>query len=322
MTTTLETRSPADLRTDRPLPARVAHKAATEQVFVTDWMPGPGEDWCTIAARLPLAHARFSDTAAPYHDILLIAETARQAGLVVAEEILKVPSDRQFLLRELDVRLEPIEHARKTRETCDVLFAQDPSSEMKMRPGHTMAAGMMRTRITIGGQAAGECLVVGALVPASFYDTLRGSKREARSGAGLPPPTPRADVETRTGKVNPANSVITPLRPAGEPRGYEASLVIEPDDPTFFDHPLDHVPGLNLLEGIQQVSIAAACEELGVGHSEVVVSAIQMRFSRIAEFQPDVVCAVQLDEDLGGGSVSCHQDGKACCEGSVRLARV
>ena len=317
-----ETREVSDLRTDQPLPRQVLHKTALEQIFVTDWMLGPGDDWCTIAARLPLAHGHFSDTAAPYHDIVLMSEVVRQAGLVVAEEWIKVPDDRQFLLRELKVELDPIEHARRTRETCDVLISQDPSSQVKMRPGRSMAGGMMRSRLQIGGKPAGMSEVMGAWVPNDFYDGFRGSKGEETSGEGLPEPTARADVETRTGKVNPANSVLTPLRPSCEPRGYEASLVIERSDPTFFDHPLDHVPGLLLLEGIQQVAVAGACEELGTDHSRVVISGFHMAFSKLAEFQPDVVCSVVLDEDGRGGKVACSQDGKVCCEGTVQIAHV
>ena len=60
-----DSRKVEDLRTDQPLPRQVLHKTALEQIFVTDWMLGPGDDWCTIAARLPLAHARFSEIAAP-----------------------------------------------------------------------------------------------------------------------------------------------------------------------------------------------------------------------------------------------------------------
>ena len=170
-----ETREVSDLRTDQPLPRQVLHKTALEQIFVTDWMLGPGDDWCTIAARLPLAHGHFSDTAAPYHDIVLMSEVVRQAGLVVAEEWIKVPDDRQFLLRELKVELDPIEHARRTRETCDVLISQDPSSQVTMRPGRSMAGGRMRSRLQIGGRPAGMSEVMGAWVPNDFYDGFRGS---------------------------------------------------------------------------------------------------------------------------------------------------
>jgi hypothetical protein len=315
-------RDVSTLGTGRPLAREVVHKAAPEQVFVTDWMRGPGEDWCTIAARLPLAHARFSDRAAPFHDLLLIAETVRQAGLVVASEILAVEDDRQFLLRELKLELDPVEHARKGRDSCELLISQDPSSEVKMRPGRAIAGGMMRARVAIGGRPAGTCEVVGAWVPESFYASLRGGQVEAASGRALPEPSPRGAVETRTGKANPANSVLTPLRPGEGPRRHEAGLVIETDDPTFFDHPLDHVPGLYLLEGIQQLAVAAACEELGVDHGAVLVCGLAIRFARIAEFQPEVICSIELDQDGDGGRVACAQAGKVCCEGRIRLARV
>lgn len=318
---TSEKRSVEDLDTGQPLPCGVVHKAAPEQVFVTDWMPGPGDDLCTIAARFPLAHSRFSDSAAPYFDLLLVAETVRQAGIVVASEILGMEDDRQFLLRELTVRLDPLERALRGRDNCEVLISQDPSSEVKIRPGRSMAGGMMRARVSIGGALAGSCEVVGAWVPEEFYASLRGGKVDKDSARGLPRPTRRQEVETEVGKLNPANSVLTPVRSRGE-RAYEAALVIETDEPTFFDHPLDHVPGLYLLEGMQQVAIAAASRELGVVHGKLFVSGFQIRFSRIAEFQPDVLCAAVLDEDCRGAGVSCSQDGKPCCEGTVTIAHL
>jgi hypothetical protein len=319
MVTASEPRSAAELRTDRPLDPQLVHKSAFEQVFVTDWTHDAGENWCTVAGRLPLAHARFSDSATPYHDILLIAETVRQAGLVVASEILNVGDDRQFLLREMKVELDPVEHARRCRDTCDVLIAHDSTSKVKMRPGRAMVGGFLRAQVTIGGRPAGVCEVTGAWVPNDFYESFRSGNTSQETS----PPTPPAhgDLETRTGKLNPANSVITPIRPTGQAHSYEASLAIDTEDPTFFDHPLDHIPGLCLLEGLQQIALAAACEELAVDHATVLVSAMQMKFSRIVEFQPDVVCTVTLDDDCRAGRVGCAQGGRACCEGTIRIAR-
>ncbi|HEX6752988.1 MAG TPA: AfsA-related hotdog domain-containing protein [Solirubrobacterales bacterium] len=320
MVATSEQRSAAELRTDRPLDRQLVHKSAFEQVFVTDWTHDASENWCTVAGRLPLAHARFSDSAAPYHDILLIAETVRQAGLVVAAKILNIESDRQFLLREMKVELDPIEHARRDRDNCDVLIAHDSTSKVKMRPGRTMVGGFLRAQVTIGGRPAGVCEVTGAWVPDDFYESFRSGNASGETS----PPTPpaRGDLETRTGKLNPANSVITPIRPTTEARGYEASLAIDVEDPTFFDHPLDHLPGLCLLEGMQQVALAAACEELAADHTTVLVSAMQMKFSRIAELQPDVTCTVTLDEGCSTGRVGCMQGNRSCCEGTIRIARL
>jgi len=323
MTTVTEpARSLEDLDYDRPASAALVHKAAPEQVFVTDWMPGPGDDICSIAARLPLAHARFSDCAAPYFDLLLIAETVRQAGIVVASEVLRMGSDRQFLLRRLKVELEPLERARRSRERCRALVSQDPSSEVKIRPGRSMAGGVMRARVAIGGEPAGSCEVVGAWVPEEFYASLRGERAHEGSASGLPLPRPHAEMETRVGKLDPANSVLTPLRREQRERGWAASLVIDTDEPTFFDHPLDHVPGLYLLEGMQQAAIAAASHELERDHGLLFASGFEVTFSRIAEFLPDVVCTATLAEDCRSAAVGCSQDGRVCCEGTVTIAHL
>jgi 2-oxo-3-(phosphooxy)propyl 3-oxoalkanoate synthase len=319
---TVHERLPGELRTDRPLPSYLVHKTAIEQVFVTDWMPGPGADLCTIAARLPLAHARFSDTAAPYHDILLVAEAARQAGLLVAAQVVKVDSERQFLLRELIVELSPVANARRRQDGCDMLISQDTSqSKVMSRPGRAIAGGVMHARFTIGGRHAGVCRVIGAWVPNSFYEGLRRRRETPRDPRPGDPPA--VDLrERRTGKCTASNAVITALRKSDAQRAYEASLIVDVEDPTFFDHPLDHVPGLCLLAGVQQVAVAGACEVLGVDHSCIVVSAIQMKFSQIAEFHPEVICSVALDEDCRSAIVSCVQGAKVCCSGTVRLSHV
>jgi hypothetical protein len=319
MAQAVEARTPEELSTDTTLPAPLVHKRGVDQVFVTDWMRGPGnENLCTIAAQLPLVHARYSDTAAPYHDIVLLAETIRQAGIVVASEMLGVPPDRQFLLRELRVDIDPLDAARKTPDTTRMTVFQDASSTIKMRPGRTLMGGMMRARFSIAGQEAGICEVMGAWVPDHVYEGMRGDKLEADK----PPPTPRDQVESNTGKRNPDNAVITPLQAGGAPRAYEASLYVDTSDPTFFDHPLDHVPGLLMLEAMQQVAVAGACRELGSDPARVVVSSFRMKFSRIAEFQPDVSCSVTLDEGVESGEVVVAQSGKPCCSGTVGITQL
>lgn len=314
-------RTAADLRTEATLPAHLVHKHKIDQVFVTDWMAGPGDDFATVAVQLPLAHARFSDTAAPYHDIVLVAEAVRQAALIMATQVLGVPGERQFLIRELKLMLDPLERNRKARDTCDMIVSQDPSSTFKMRPGGSASGARAVTRCAIAGHPSARCEVVGAFVPESLYASFRGNK-DAVAANGLPDPTPRGEVEPMTGRTRLCNSVITPVAPTGARGGYEARLIVETDDATFFDHPLDHIPGLLLIEGVKQAAIAAACKERGLAPENVVVSAFDMRFSRICEFQPDVICAVELDDDASGAQVRCSQSDKAACSGTVTLTVV
>jgi hypothetical protein len=316
-------RSVADLRTDSTVPASMVHKRMLDQVFITDWMRGPGDDLATVAAQLPLAHALFGDTAAPYHDLVLMAETIRQAGLVVAAEILELPEDRrQFILREMRVELAPLEANRKGRDTCEMLITTDNQSTVKLGRGGKLAGGLMRVRCSIAGQDSGFCEVVGAWVSDEMYESLRRGKVDADSAAGVPSPIPYAEVERATGKVNPRNCVITPVQAGAEPRTWQGSVIIDRDDPTFFDHPLDHVPGLLLIEAMKQAAVAALCHDEGLDHGEVVPWSLHAKFSRVAEFQPDVTCLAELAADTTSASMRCEQDAKKVCTATIGLARV
>jgi len=154
------------------------------------------------------------------------------------------------------------------------------------------------------------------------YESLRRGKTDADSGAGVPSPIPHAEVERAAGKINPRNCVVTPLERAEEPRTWRASVIIERDDPTFFDHPLDHVPGLLLIEAMKQAAVAGACREQQIDHAEVVPWSLHAKFSRVAEFAPDVICLAELEADGTSASLRCEQDGKKLCTATVGLARV
>lgn len=309
-----EQREVSDLRTEATLAAGLVHKRAPEQVFVTDWMEGPGETMCTIAARLPLAHGRFSDGTTPYHDIVLVAETIRQAGLIITSQVFDIPAERQFLLRELRVELDPLELSRRAPESCEMTIWPDPSSTVKMRRGGDLAGGMMMANCEIGGQRAATGQVVGAWVTDDAYVRLRDSQR-IPDAPPAPAPLPVADREHACGKRNPANSVLSPLRKSGD--GYAATIVVDRDDPTWFDHPLDHVPGLLLLEAFQQATVAAACAQLGVTPDRVAVERFALRFSRIVEFSPDCDCTVELDETRSEAQVRSVQNDRSTSNGTL-----
>jgi hypothetical protein len=317
-----EARTAADLEFGRTLPAALVHKAAVEQVFLTDWMKGPEPDLlCTIAAELPLAHARFSDAASGYHDLVLLAEVVRQGGLVSAAKVLEVPEDRQFLLRELRVAIDPLERNRRVRECARLLIEQDASqSAIKMRRGGNLAGGKMHARLKIDGEPSGVCEVVGLWLPDEMYAGFRGGAGEG-NGAGAA--TDEADElpqepEERSGK-SPQNTVIGTLQPDPGQSGLRGRLLVAMDDPTFFDHPLDHVPGLLMLEAMQQAAVGVACREHGVPPRGVAVTSFDVKFSRIAEFSPAAACHATLT-DRESATVEVTQLGKTCCDGVVGLA--
>lgn len=308
---------PADgadgLRFDRLLAPHLVYKRAPEQAFVSDWLWDRDAGLFKIAARLPLAHARFSDTATPHHDIVLVAEVLNQAGVIVASNLLSVPLDTQFLLHRFEVVLDPVNNSIRTSDSVRMVLSMDRQSNFKTRPDGRTTRASMSTTCTIDDKASGHCEVTGIFVSPQTYEALaRGRKVGAQTPRGSAP----AARESNTGRSNLTNSVITPL--AGErERGYVTTVVADEDDPTFFDQPLDHLPGLLLFEAAKQSATAAICHDRGVDSDRVVISAAEFAFTRFAELHGETRCHIDVTRGVQEIGLEFEHDGRRVCQATL-----
>jgi len=97
-------------------------------------------------------------------------------------------------------------------------------------------------------------------------------------------------------------------------RRLTAELVVDQQHPFFFDHPLDHIPGLLLLEGAVQLAQSDARRPRFVG-------AVTARFERYALFDDKIVLSAEKTEESGRTryDVALSQGGKARARVSVDL---
>ena len=63
-----------------------------------------------------------------------------------------------------------------------------------------------------------------------------------------------------------------------------APLIVDLNNPAIFDHPLDHIPGMLLLEGFRQLALVAADRQLQVGPEQLLLSRCHVVFTRFGEF--------------------------------------
>jgi hypothetical protein len=76
-----------------------------------------------------------------------------------------------------------------------------------------------------------------------------------------------------------------------------AQVLVDPEHPYFFEHPVDHVPGLLLIEAARQLCIAAAHRFLEVPlHAAMIVDEVHVRFERYAELDPPLFIALQASQ--------------------------
>ncbi|WP_338320889.1 AfsA-related hotdog domain-containing protein, partial [Streptomyces lonarensis] len=143
-----------------------------------------------------------------------------------------------------------------------------------------------------------------------------------------PPVAPTAEPAVRR--------VLTELEPGSPggapgpgPDGWTGRLRVDESDPFFYDHPLDHVPGMLLLEGMLRTAAHAADRAAPVGapptdgpYGPRHVAALELRLTRLC--RPDPPARVEVAPDPGAGGAARYtvrvvQDGAEVCGGTVLL---
>jgi hypothetical protein len=103
----------------------------------------------------------------------------------------------------------------------------------------------------------------------------------------------------------------------GDPRlVWEAALTVPQDDPYFFDHPLDHVPGMLMVEHL--LGLVAHAN----GHSGVAPNCgrLELNFGRFCELDQPAVMRASEPLTPGEWQLEILQGGEAVCTGVATCA--
>jgi hypothetical protein len=301
-----------------PPPPELLQQRSAEQIFVTDW--GQGDDGFEFTAQLPLEHPRYSDTCTPFHDLVVIAETVSQVGMLSTITLLGVPPDSEFFMRRLSASLDPLQNNVRGPESARLLLStSDGAAGVKFRPDGSSSGAFLSTQNELEGKPSGSSLVQAFWMPAERYRDFRARMRRRRRDGE--PADPSLAREALTGRQKPENSVIAALEPAGE-RRYSTSVLVDTEDPTFFDRPLDHVSGFLLCEAAKQAVTAAVCRDAGATPDQVVVTDADFSFVAFAELDDLTRCEVELREDLDGAAVEFIQSHRVVCRADLTVVRL
>jgi hypothetical protein len=104
-------------------------------------------------------------------------------------------------------------------------------------------------------------------------------------------------------------------------------VIVDQGNAGIFDHQLDHIPGMLLLEAFRQTALIAANRYQGINPEEVLLSRCQVRFTRFGEFglattcrlTSDAVCLAD-DQETVLMSLLIEQDGQAIATASLELS--
>ncbi|CAM5549215.1 hypothetical protein SALBM135S_09778 [Streptomyces alboniger] len=170
------------------VPKELVHRAAVAEVLLTGW-ERRDEAHFTVTAQWPRGHSFFTPVNGTHYDPLMVTETIRQVGSLLAHAEFDVPLGHQFLMRDLEVAVRPqylgLEGVPASLE-LDVTY-----TEVKQRRhGHAGARYEAVVRrdghIVATGGAAYTC------VGPEVYQRLRGSRSAAHARcSGSPHRSPR-----------------------------------------------------------------------------------------------------------------------------------
>ncbi|KOG27888.1 ScbA/BarX family gamma-butyrolactone biosynthesis protein [Streptomyces resistomycificus] len=226
------------------VPCQLVHRASVAETFLTGWSR-TAADRFLVSAQWPRAHGLHVSADRSAYEPLLVVETVRQSGTLIAHTEYDVPLGHHFVLQEFEIDTFPPHlavGAIPAEPVVEVAF-----TEVQYR-GRRPVAARYTAEVTHGGDRVATARVAFSCTGESVYRRLRGGRTpDTVAGLPLPPALPAAVV----GRALTEDVV---LAPGDRPDRWR--LRVDTAHPVFFDHPLDHVPGMLLLEAARQAVAA------------------------------------------------------------------
>lgn len=251
---------------------RHVHKAAIAEVLLTDARE-LAHGRAAVAAQWPRRHHRFDmEPHSPGFTLLLI-ETIRQAGIYVAHRHFDVPIGDQFAFNGITLHrpADPLLDVVSAPPTVLLWCTTRPTFRgQRLSQAELVVEMWCDRRLLATASARYTCL------PPPVYSRLRAVASPKRPGG--------ADIHADSRKVPPQRSGddirTTPL-------------VVDRQDPTFFDHEVDHLPGMLMIDAALQAAAAH------IGHRDLGVGYFTLDFARFAELDIPATVHTRLPAPLG-----------------------
>ncbi|MFD6278083.1 ScbA/BarX family gamma-butyrolactone biosynthesis protein [Streptomyces sp. NPDC060209] len=251
------------------VPKELVHRAAVAEVLLTGW-ERHADTRFAITAQWPRGHSFFTPVNGNY-DPLMATETIRQVGSLLAHAEFAVPVGHQFLMHDLEVAVHP-QYLGLEAVPASLDIEVTYTEVKQRRQGHAGARYEAIVRrdghVVATGGAAYTC------VSPDVYQRVRGS----RLSDGRPPIRLTAPVSPQSvGRMSPTDVVLSPL---GEADRWQ--LRVDTRHPILFDHPVDHIPGMVLMEAARQATVAIL-NRSSLNKSPLLPTRLVSRFQRYAE---------------------------------------
>ncbi|MFJ9813383.1 ScbA/BarX family gamma-butyrolactone biosynthesis protein [Streptomyces sp. NPDC101158] len=255
------------------------HRAALSEVLLTGWTK-TGRDAFTVTAQWPRSHS-FYVSEHGMHDPLLLCETARQAGTLLAHVGYSIPLGHQLSWSRVQFAINP--HALRVEGTPADIELHVTCSDIRLHRGVPVTMTMHMEAVRSNSLLAVASVRFGSHSPA-VYQRLRAGKGDTSEVFARAPQPPEPVSRSTVGRLRKQDIVLAPT-----PNRLRWQLRVDTSHPVLFDHALDHVPGMLMLEAIRQAGHATEPERAGT----IMPTSMDVSFNRYIEF--DEPCWIEAE---------------------------
>lgn len=307
----LETTDDSRISGSRFVPCQLVHKRAAAQVLLTDGIR-LGQDTFVVAAVLSADHGLAQRDAESRIDPMQAVEALRQVGYYISHRFHAVPDTHEFILGGVTLRVDDpgVLAANTPRLPINLLVTCTPTAKWTRR-----RLGMrLDVELSVAGQVCGHGSLLSEAVDPRVYQVVRH-----RHATGEPAVSPSAGRLLQPADVGRRSAADVLLAEVGRAEGW--LLQVDQGHAVMFDHPVDHVPGMVLLEALRQAAFAVTRTLAG---RRVRFAGIRTKFVRFCELDaPTWVSArPQLGHPFAGQAmvqVAAEQNGAQVASGVVEL---
>ncbi|MGW1776693.1 ScbA/BarX family gamma-butyrolactone biosynthesis protein [Streptomyces sp. NPDC002104] len=281
------------ITTERPEAAKPAltttvakeyvHRASLSEVFLTGW-DRTGPDGFVVKAQWPRSHSFYASEQG-LHDPLLLVETVRQTLLLLTHVAYNVPFGHQLSWQRMQYSVNP-QVLNIESSPCEVEL-HVTVSDIRYHRSLPTQVSMHFDVVRNGSLLAVASTRFGCHSPV-VYQRLRegrGDRQIFENALAAPQAVSRHTV----GRHRSQDIVLSPTPERGR-----WQLRVDTSHPVLFDHPLDHVPGMLLLESVRQAGHA-----LQPSWSPVIATSMDITFNRYVEL--DEPCWIEAEALSGEG---------------------
>jgi hypothetical protein len=254
------------------------HRAALSEVFLTGWRK-EGTDRFTVTAQWPRSHSFYTSEHGLY-DPLLLSETVRQCGLLLTHVGYDMPFGHQISWSRLQYAINPQALRIETRPADIELHVT--CSDIKYHGTVPRTMVMHLEAIRAGSLLAMASIRFSNHSPA-VYRRLRMGRNVEEIFAAVPEPIEPVS-RAAVGRLRRQDIVLSPTEESGR-----WQLRVDTGHPVLFDHPVDHVPGMLLLEAVRQAGQAMDPAQAGAA----LPVSLDVSFNRYVEF--DEPCWIEAE---------------------------